>query len=173
MSKTIYGILGILVIVVVILTGFVGYLYSKQANTITQTLPTTSAETYTSTKTSSQTFTKTETQTSTTTIAITTTTIPTLFEKIEISSAWADDTVTVIINVKNTGSIDATITDIFLNGKPLCSCALDPTTPISLKVGQNTEILLTLTNPLASGTVADIKIHTASGNDYPKAVIVP
>jgi archaellum component FlaF (FlaF/FlaG flagellin family) len=105
-----------------------------------------------------------------------TTTIATSFEKLEITNAYTSDSKTVIINVKNTGLSDATITDIFVNGKPLSAFnggSSAPGTPISLTSGATTTITLTFTTALSSGTTYDIKIHTASGTDYPKAVAIP
>jgi len=42
----------------------------------------------------------------------------TRFEKLEISSAYADPGFTITLNFKNTGSAAATISDVFINGKP-------------------------------------------------------
>jgi hypothetical protein len=100
------------------------------------------------------------------------------FEKLEISSVYANSATEVILNVKNTGSSDATITDIFINGKTLSTFnpagTASPTLPISLATGASTTITITFASPgLVSGVTYDIKIHTASGTDYPKAVVIP
>jgi len=98
------------------------------------------------------------------------------FEKLEITSAYATDSTHVTLNVKNTGSTDTSITDLFVNGKLLS--VFDPGatgfTPGTLASGQSASFTLTFTSgKLFSGVTYDFKIHTASGTDYPKAVIIP
>jgi len=99
----------------------------------------------------------------------------TRFERLEITSAYAKGTNVIVLNVKNTGSVDATITDIFINGKPLSAVggAAAPALPISMPSGSSTIITLTFTSGFPSGVTLDVKLHTASGTDYPKAVIIP
>jgi hypothetical protein len=96
------------------------------------------------------------------------------FEKLMIS-AYANSTTQIILNALDTGSSDVTITDIFLNEKPLASASplgtASPTLPILLKIGDSVQITLNFATPLSSGTTYNIKIHTASGNDYPTLVI--
>ncbi|MGQ9781957.1 MAG: hypothetical protein ACUVQ8_06895, partial [Nitrososphaeria archaeon] len=91
----------------------------------------------------------------------------TRFKKLEITSAYATSTAVIVLNVKNTGSADATITDIFINGKPLedvnggtVSGGVLP----SLSSGDSTSITLTFTEGgFTSGVTVDVKVHTASG----------
>ena len=101
----------------------------------------------------------------------------TKFEKLEISSAYADSSTKLILNIKNSGSSDATISEIFLNDRPILQArptgVVAPTTPISLKSGETMTINLTFFTALSSGVTYDVKIHTASGTDYPKAIVVP
>ncbi len=62
-SKTLYGVIGILVVTVFVLAGLVGYLYNQKSQTITET--------------NSQTVTQSITQTSTSTLTLTSTITPT------------------------------------------------------------------------------------------------
>jgi hypothetical protein len=135
-SKVVYVAIGILVVYVVVLTGLVGYFYgvsniSTSTTTYISTTATTQLRYYTFTVTSTSTF---------------TTTIATSFEKLEITNAYASDSQHVVLNLKNTGSSDATITDIFVNGKQLAAVnggSSAPATPISLTTGLTTTITLT------------------------------
>ena len=104
----------------------------------------------------------------------------TRFEKLEISAAWYDSTNTrVILKVKNTGSADATVTDVFVNGIPGATLGGGNSTPFTLKSGDSATLYIT--NPPSdvtggswtSGVTYEITLHTASGKDYPKAVAIP
>ncbi len=101
----------------------------------------------------------------------------TKFEKLEVTSGYADTSQTLILNVKNSGSSDATISEVFVNDRPILQAtptgAVNPAIPIALKSGQTTIITLRFNTALSSGVTYDIKIHTASGTDYPKAIVVP
>jgi len=129
----------------------------------------------------------------------------TRFEKVEIPTAysnkvndWSVETgapwtagsgwnITVVL--KNSGTADATIDDIFINGKPYQQFAnatvrwydsgVATLTPISLTVNAGgtatIEILVRAgTDPqgvtFSSGTALDIKLHTAAGKEYPKLI---
>jgi hypothetical protein len=190
-SKINYSLIIILSIAVIVLGVLVGFFYGQTLNfkekTITNTQTITNiqypSQTVTNTITVTQTWTSpttvTKTITVTTTIPITTTISNfTRFEKLEISSAYAYSAILIVINVSNTGSSDATITDVFVNGKPAASFTpagtLAPALPLPLASGASTTITLTFAAPgLVSGVTYDIKIHTASGTDYPKAVVIP
>jgi len=128
----------------------------------------------------------------------------TTFEQIELPSIYATYTNLtqltneplgygwkVTISLKNTGSADATIDDIFLNNIPLkdysSGWALNSTynstittsySSLNIKVtkGSSETIYLYLNSTVegcSSGTTIDIKIHTASGRDYPTHVKLP
>jgi len=98
----------------------------------------------------------------------------------------------VTIALKNTGSADATVDDIFLNSIPLkdysSGWTLDWSTntgsnvtsysslSISVTKGSTVTLYLYLNSTVegcSSGTTIDIKIHTASGRDYPTHVKLP
>ena len=93
----------------------------------------------------------------------------TRFEKIEIVSAyWTGDNVTVI--ARNTGSTDAVVDAIFVNGRP-CQQNLDTQIPIG---GSATFNVTTGPNCVTTGGVTnEIALHTTSGKTYPVAVLVP
>ncbi len=107
----------------------------------------------------------------------------TRFEKLEISAAWYDSTnQRVTLRVKNTGSADATITDVFINGIPVRSGGnLSGTLPITLVSGAsvtihiyNGDIPPSVTGgSWSSGVTYEVTLHTAGGKDYPKAVAIP
>ncbi len=111
----------------------------------------------------------------------------TRFEKLEITSAYyTQDRVKII--VRNTGSADASIDNIFINGIP-CIEATDnicdisegpgPDNPKLIAVGDS--VTITVTNPpdsvtggmWRSGVTYEIVVHTASGKSYPVAVLIP
>jgi len=96
----------------------------------------------------------------------------------------------VTIMLKNTGSADATVDNIFLNGIPLDDYSSGwmlgytggsnetsfPTSGISVTKGSTVTLYLYLSSTVegcSSGTTIDIKIHTASGRDYPTHVKLP
>jgi len=117
----------------------------------------------------------------------------TRFEKLEVTSAYAVSTTngwTAYITVNNTGSADATISTIMVNGIPIQS----PITissievggepkgnalPVSLPVGEGATFTLTITKgdwgsgKLTSGITLNIVLHTAAGKDYPASVTLP
>jgi hypothetical protein len=102
------------------------------------------------------------------------------------SSGWK-----VFIGLKNSGSRDATITNVFLNEKPINDYdgnvtlfeGDDAGTPldlskISVSVPKAKEVKLILwlyedTEGCSSGTTIDIKINSAAGNKYPVLVRLP
>lgn len=96
-------------------------------------------------------------------------------EKLEITSAYASSVASVILNVKNKGSADATITEIFINNKLLStfSYASNPQVPFLLKKGVLQTFKLTFNTALASGATYYVKLQTSSGTNYSKAVVIP
>jgi len=120
----------------------------------------------------------------------------TRFEKLEVTSAYATSATgggwTIYVTVKNTGSADATITSIMINGVPTTDTALsssitwttpnkDPaTTPVSIPVGSTTTFQFGLANTAkigngqaTSGITLNIVLHSAAGKDYPASVTLP
>jgi len=93
----------------------------------------------------------------------------TRFEKIEIVSAYWDGTQVVVI-ARNTGSTDAVVDAIFVNGRP-CQQNLATQIPIGGSARFN---VTTGPNCVTTGGVTnEIALHTTSGKTYPVAVLVP
>lgn len=82
----------------------------------------------------------------------------------------------VTIQVKNTGTVSATIDNIFINGVPITNekgvvaYKIDNKT---INPGDTTAIHILLGSPFTHGQMVSVKIHTASGRDYPKTVTLP
>lgn len=106
----------------------------------------------------------------------------TRFEKLEITSAYYVENEGVKLTVKNTGSADASIDNIFVNGRPCdsnCGDVPNPNSPKTITVGESETI--TVANPPSGvtngqwkpGVTYEIAIHTASGKTYPVSVLIP
>jgi flagellin-like protein len=115
----------------------------------------------------------------------------TRFEKIEIKNSYVDvdnGDFVVYVTFANTGSSDASIDSVLINGKPLeawgAGLQTDPPvvsgTPLAVPVG--TTISLTITIPpgtksgeaeLKSGVTVTVTLHSTSGKDYPTSVALP
>jgi len=130
----------------------------------------------------------------------------TRFEKVEIPTAYANKISSfensssvpssfvgnsgwnITIVLKNSGSADATIDGVFINGKPYTqfnnvvirynSQLYPPNSPLSVTVnagGTATLEVLILSGTdqgvtFSSGTALDIKLHSAAGKEYPKLI---
>lgn len=112
----------------------------------------------------------------------------TRFEKIEIGTAYATGSESsgfeiILTPIKNTGSADASITDVYINGKLLSTwsgISVNVTLPASVVAGGKINVMkisvpssLSGTAPFTSGTTLSITLHTASGKDYPVNVALP
>ena len=114
----------------------------------------------------------------------------TRFEKLEITSAYAvidpdnPNTWNVYITAKNTGSADATITTVMINGIPNsdwgAAATINPSPPTSIFVGSEQKFEITLnknekigSTTLTSGITLNIVLHSAAGKDYPASVTLP
>ena len=124
----------------------------------------------------------------------------TRFEKLEVSSAYAVSSSggwTVYVTAKNTGSADATITSVMINGIPTTSISgisnwkvnatnVTPTNddpgkkPITVPVGSTLNVQFTLpsgtkigSGTASSGITLNIVLHSAAGKDYPASVTLP
>ena len=100
----------------------------------------------------------------------------TRFEKLEISYIYCSERDAtgkpiITIAVKNTGSATATIDEVFINGLP-DSNARDALST-SLAPGSAITKTFTCASSYASGTTLEVKLHTAAGQEYYKAVVVP
>ena len=107
----------------------------------------------------------------------------TRFEKLEITSAYYDGS-NVVLVVRNTGSADTSIDDIYVNGVPcLGHCninpSISPSSTYSMTVGSSATI--EIGNPPSavtggswtSGVTYEVLVHTASGKSYPVSVLIP
>jgi len=121
-------------------------------------------------------------------------------ENIQIISAYAEqqtgDGWKITLEVKNVGTTDATIDNIFINGKPVSNCGSNDGITVSadsktvdfsnsgtipLPAGQDKTITITipsgtvtcLSTKFTSGQMVEVKLHTASGKEYPKQVTLP
>jgi len=104
-------------------------------------------------------------------------------EKLEYTAAYAvpqSGGWMITIMMKNTGSSDAMIQMILLNGKLDGSAKVNGTSlsstylGIPVKVGQTATLVITLpVNTYTSGQSVEIRIQTAVGNQYPKTIVLP
>ena len=103
----------------------------------------------------------------------------TRYEKIEVISAYAVKSganFDIKVSVKNTGTTTATIDNIFINGipynDPSIGATVTPSLPQTLDPGGSVEFTITISG-FSSGQIVEVKLHTASGNEYPKSVQLP
>ncbi|MEM2307117.1 MAG: archaellin/type IV pilin N-terminal domain-containing protein [Candidatus Bathyarchaeia archaeon] len=111
------------------------------------------------------------------------TAIYTRFEKLEITAAYAEQkngNYAITLNIKNSGSADATIDSILLNGKPPSEYLgkiinISPSLPLLVRVGNSTSITIEVeaNAPFTAGTSIEVRIHTAAGQEYPKTITLP
>jgi len=118
-------------------------------------------------------------------------------ENLQIISAYAEGSKssgwTITLEVKNVGTTDATIDNIFINGKPLSSSsysniitpkyAIGDENPVdfeagkgfTLQAGKTATITIQISkdSDFTSGQMIEVKLHTASGKEYPKQVTLP
>jgi len=105
------------------------------------------------------------------------------FERLEITSAYAeynDEKYDITLNIKNSGSADAIIDNILLNGKPPSEYLgkiinISPSLPLLVRVGNSTSITIEVeaNAPFTAGTSIEVRIHTAAGQEYPKTITLP
>jgi len=119
----------------------------------------------------------------------------TQFEKVEIQTGYATSLTegwNVTMEIKNSGSAEASLTHVFINDIPITVTTLpDPmeTTTLasniaslgSLTPGESATVRVYIGNALtqsglqnlSSGTTVNIKLHSAGGLDYIKLVRLP
>jgi len=118
----------------------------------------------------------------------------TRYEKLEVVTAYATTTKPtgsgvsgsfyVILEIKNTGTTDATIDNVFINGKPYGDVNAEVayqkgaswtifTGNVPVTTGSSVKMVVALPDTFISGQIVEVKIHTASGNEYPKSVQLP
>ncbi|MEM3590992.1 MAG: hypothetical protein QW702_02695 [Candidatus Bathyarchaeia archaeon] len=104
-------------------------------------------------------------------------------EKLEFLVAYAEKAISefsVVLKIKNTGSSDAMIQMILLNGRLDGSARVNGTSlsstylGIPVKVGQITSLIITLpAGTYTSGQTIEIMVQTTVGNQYPKTIVLP
>jgi len=120
----------------------------------------------------------------------------TRYEKLEIVSAYATKTnvgFNITLNVRNTGTSDATVDLIFINGIPITepSVGVENVTAngdvfynetatgvntVTIPTGRSVNFTISLNATAGnyiSGQIVEVKLHTAAGNEYPKSVQLP
>jgi flagellin-like protein len=122
----------------------------------------------------------------------------TRYEKLEISSIYAESTTVdsteywnITVSVKNTGSADATIDNVLVNGRAFSQYSpkiqvngSDTTINYPLKVGQELILVIGIEKepsgtispnpwPFKSGVSVEVRLHSAGGQEYPKTVTLP
>jgi FlaG/FlaF family flagellin (archaellin) len=108
----------------------------------------------------------------------------TRFEKIEFTSAYVDSNATawiVQIEMKNTGTADASVGTIFLNGRPWDSASYTGVSQSglanqSIAIGKTVIGSITLLKTSGNWTSSmnvEVMIQTSAGKQYPKLVTLP
>jgi len=126
----------------------------------------------------------------------------TRFEKVEIPTAyankisswtaandpsgWTEPGWNITVVLKNSGSADATIDNVFVNGKPYTQFSnvtlryggslVTGTLSVTVNAGGEATIEILIQRgtdqgiTFSSGTALDIKLHSAAGKEYPKLI---
>jgi hypothetical protein len=106
----------------------------------------------------------------------------TAVENLQITYAYANKTDPgweITLRVENKGTGTATIDEVFINGVPIGQVKDANITPkidngISINPGQSQSITIKLPSTgFTSGQQVEVKLHTASGKEYPKMVTLP
>jgi flagellin-like protein len=117
----------------------------------------------------------------------------TSFEQIELPTVYGRASTSgwnITIELKNTGSADATLNNVFINSVPvedydnvtLTADGDDVTTTLEsdgvlISTGNSVTLILGLekdqTVGFTAGTRIEIKLHTAAGKDYPTSIKLP
>ena len=104
------------------------------------------------------------------------------FEKIQIISVSAakDDPsaqFNITITVRNTGSADAEIAGIYINGEPESDYGATDNMPpegFTIQPGETRTLIVYIpTSSFSSGTTVEIRLHTADGMAHPVIVTLP
>ncbi len=80
------------------------------------------------------------------------------------------------ITVKNTGTVAATIDNIFINNIPVGGekgIVIYNGTSTTINPGGSKTLYIFVYSPFSAGQMVNIKIHTASGRDYPTTITLP
>jgi len=91
----------------------------------------------------------------------------TRFEKLEIVSAVMTAEDTFRVRIRNTGSADTAIIQVVVQGRAVG----EPTTPVTIGVGQTVECTVTVDSPPPAGITVELAFNSAGGKIYPTAVL--
>lgn len=103
-------------------------------------------------------------------------------ENLQIVSAYATANTgggwTITLEARNVGTMDSTIDQVFINGKPYATysnLSVNPTPSIMVRAGETKTITISVgvNAGFTSGQLVEVKLHTASGKEYPKMVTLP
>ena len=107
----------------------------------------------------------------------------TRFEKIEVTSCYAvkdaSGNYNVTVVMKNSGSQDATISYVLINGKPLSEYSGTitsdiPANGLTVAIGSSATVSIDIdSGTFEAGTTLDMKFHSAAGKDYPQMLSLP
>jgi len=109
-------------------------------------------------------------------------TLPEPTELVQIISAYATGSQgnwTIIMEVRNVGPVEIVIDNIFINGIPYSQVAgvsLGPGIQLPMLIpcgGDKTITIQISSSSFSSGQMVEVKLHTASGKEYPKQVTLP
>jgi hypothetical protein len=106
------------------------------------------------------------------------------FERLEIISIYAETAVTgweIVISVMNTGLVDAIIDNILLNGRIYTQYTthniIVKSLPTVIRIGEVKTIEITITpdnkEPFVPGVSVEVRLHSASHQEYPKTITLP
>ena len=94
----------------------------------------------------------------------------TRYEELKIGSCYIDDSTTTIIVIKNTGSSDATIDSVHVNGRlpetAFSEVTLSSGSSTTLTIGA-TEYTEVTGDSFISGVTYGFTVHTVAGGSYP------
>jgi len=105
-------------------------------------------------------------------------------EQVEVPSAFAsrlgDGGWVIEVKIRNTGSVDATLDLLSINGKAVSAfdsgaVIVTPSFPFSLRAGSETVAKITVragTAGFITGATVDVGVRSSSGTYYPKTVML-
>jgi len=109
-------------------------------------------------------------------------TLPEPTELVQIVSAYATGSAgdwTIIMEIRNVGPAETVIDNIFINGIPysrVAGVSLGPGIQLPMPIpcgGDKTITILISGSSFSSGQMIEVKLHTASGKEYPKMITLP
>jgi len=105
------------------------------------------------------------------------------FEQLQIITI-IDDSDSIEVTVRNTGTSRASITDVYINGIPCvarqaCTVTDDQNNPLPITLAPGAQVTLEITGVdtdlvgnIGPGVSVEVKLLTASGKEYPKLIVL-